>query len=148
MRITQYTDYGLRVLIYLGLHREEVTPMPAIANHYGISSNHLMKVTQQLTKLGYVESTRGRTGGLRLIRDPEEINIGKVVREMEPMDIVECFAADGHCVIEPQCQLKGILARALRAFIRELEQHTLAELLKNPYELNLLFAKTDANPSR
>ncbi|MFZ0075950.1 Rrf2 family transcriptional regulator [Exiguobacterium sp. RIT452] len=148
MRITQYTDYGLRVLIYLGLHRQEITPMPAIANHYGISSNHLMKVTQQLAKLGYVESTRGRTGGLRLIRDPEEINIGKVVREMEPMDIVECFSANGHCVIEPHCQLKGILGRALRAFIRELEQHTLAELITNRQELDLLFAKAGADDSR
>ncbi|WP_214851426.1 Rrf2 family transcriptional regulator [Exiguobacterium sp. s193] len=144
MRITQYTDYGLRVLIYLGVHRGKITPMPAIANHYGISANHLMKVTQQLTKLGYVESTRGRTGGLRLVKDPAEINIGQVVREMEPMDIVECFSAEGRCVIEPSCHLKGILGRALRAFLKELEQHTLAELVANKDELALLF---DASPS-
>ncbi len=99
-----------------------------------------MKVTQQLAKLGYVESTRGRSGGLRLIRDPKDINIGKVVREMEPMDIVECFGSNGHCVIEPGCRLKGVLGRALRAFIRELEQHTLEELLDNRDELALLFA--------
>ena len=140
MRITQYTDYGLRVLMYLGVHRDVITPMPQIAQHYGISSNHLMKVTQQLAKLGYVESTRGRSGGLCLIRDPKDINIGKVVREMEPMDIVECFGSNGHCVIEPGCRLKGVLGRALRAFIRELEQHTLEELLDNRDELALLFA--------
>ncbi|WP_294741116.1 Rrf2 family transcriptional regulator [uncultured Exiguobacterium sp.] len=142
MRITQYTDYGLRVLIYLGVNRDVITPMPQIAKHYGISSNHLMKVTQQLTKLGYVESTRGRSGGLRLIQDPKDINIGKVVRQMEPLDIVECFGNNGHCVIEPSCRLKGVLGRALRAFIRELEQHTLEELLDNRDELNLLFASS------
>ncbi|OIN68055.1 Rrf2 family transcriptional regulator [Exiguobacterium sp. KRL4] len=145
MRITQYTDYGLRVLIYLGLHREEITPMPAIANHYGISSNHLMKVTQQLTKLGYVESTRGRTGGLRLAKDPTDINIGQVVREMEPMEIVDCFSAEGRCVIEPSCHLKGILGRALRAFLKELEQHTLAELVENKDELTLLFSSSPSS---
>jgi len=75
-----------------------------------------------------------------LIRDPKDINIGKVVREMEPMDIVECFGSNGHCVIEPGCRLKGVLGRALRAFIRELEQHTLEELLDNRDELALLFA--------
>ncbi|MCT4780421.1 MULTISPECIES: Rrf2 family transcriptional regulator [Exiguobacterium] len=145
MRITQYTDYGLRVLIYLGLHREEITPMPTIANHYGISSNHLMKVTQQLTKLGYVESTRGRTGGLRLAKDPADINIGQVVREMEPMEIVDCFSAEGRCVIEPGCHLKGILGRALRAFLKELEQHTLAELVENKDELTLLFSSSPSS---
>lgn len=140
MRITQYTDYGLRVLIYLGVHRDKITPMPMIASHYGISANHLMKVTQQLTKLGYVESTRGRTGGLRLIKDPANINIGQVVREMEPMEIVECFSEEGRCIIEPNCHLKGILGRALRAFLKELEQHTLAELVENKEELTFLFA--------
>ena len=82
-----------------------------------------MKVTQQLTKLGYVESIRGRNGGLRLTRAPREINIGTVVREMEPLDIVECFSQDGRCIIDPACRLKGILARALRAFHQELAKH-------------------------
>jgi len=109
--------------------------MPQIAAHYAISPNHLMKVTQQLTKLGYVESIRGRNGGLRLTRAPREINIGTVVREMEPLDIVECFSQDGRCIIDPACRLKGILARALRAFHQELAKHSLEDLLGNRNQL-------------
>jgi len=135
MRITQYTDYGLRTLIYLGAHPGDIIPMPQIAAHYAISPNHLMKVTQQLTKLGYVESIRGRNGGLRLTRSPREINIGTVVRDMEPLDIVECFSQDGQCIIDPACRLKGILARALRAFHQELAKHSLEELLGNRDQL-------------
>lgn len=139
MRITQYTDYGLRALIHLGVHKNSIIPMPRIAQHYGISSNHLMKVAQHLTRLGYIESIKGRNGGLRLIRDPKEINIGTVVCELEPLDIVECFSENGHCIIEPNCKLKGVLGRALRAFIEELEQHSLDELLKNRDSLALIF---------
>ena len=131
MRITQYTDYGLRTLIYLGAHPGDIVPMPQIAEHYAISPNHLMKVTQQLTKLGYVESIRGRNGGLRLTRAPNEINIGTVVREMEPLDIVECFRQNGQCIIAPACRLKGVLGRALRAFQQELAKYSLEDLLDN-----------------
>ena len=135
MRIIQYTDYGLRTLIYLGAHPNEIVPMPQIAEHYVISPNHLMKVTQQLTKLGYVESVRGRNGGLRLTHAPKEINIGTVVRQMEPLDIVECFSPNGQCLIAPACRLKGILGRALRAFHQELAKHSLEDLLDNRDQL-------------
>jgi len=135
MRITQYTDYGLRTLIYLDAHPNDIIPMPRIAEHYAISPNHLMKVTQQLTKLGYVESVRGRNGGLRLTRAPKEINTGTVVREMEPLDIVECFSQNGQCIIAPACRLKGVLGRALRAFHQELAKYSLEDLLDNRDQL-------------
>ncbi|WP_114570871.1 RrF2 family transcriptional regulator [Exiguobacterium flavidum] len=138
MRITQYTDYGLRVLIYLGLS-EGLTPMPVIASHYQISANHLMKVTQELTRLGYVKSTRGRYGGLELACAPSDINIGKVVEQMEPdFNLVECFSEDGFCAIEPSCMLKHILAKSLRLFLDELGKYTLEDLIKNRKQLSLL----------
>lgn len=132
MRITQYTDYGLRTLIYLGAHPGDIIPMPLIAEHYGISANHLMKVTQQLAKLGYIESIRRRNGGLRLKRAPREINIGTVIREMEPLDIVECFS---QCIIAPSCRLKGVLGRALHVFRQELAKHSLEDLIGNRDQL-------------
>lgn len=135
MRITQYTDYGLRSLIFLGIHRNKRVPMPVIAQHYGISQNYLMKVTQQLTRLGYIESRKGRNGGLQLIRNPRDINIGQVLLELEPLEIIECFEPNGYCVIEPACRLKGVLSRALRAFLQELETYTLDELIQNQDEL-------------
>jgi len=94
-----------------------------------------MKVAQQLTKLGYVESIRGRNGGIRLIRDPRAINIGQVVREMEPLDLVECFSQSGQCTIAPSCRLKGILGRALHAFHQELAIYSLEDLLENQDQL-------------
>jgi len=130
MRLTLYTDYSLRVLIYLGLRGNELSTIQSISSAYGISRNHLMKVVQELAREGYVESVRGQGGGLRLRRPPEEIRLGEVVRKMEPdLALVECFRPDNSCVITPACQLPPILNRALTAFIDELNRHTLAELL-------------------
>ena len=119
MHITRYTDYSLRVLIYLALQQERLVTIQQIADSYDISKNHLMKVVHQLTLKGYIESVRGKNGGLRLHRRPEDINIGVLVRETEQdMNLVECFSSDNQCCITPVCGLKNILAEALRAFRR------------------------------
>lgn len=130
MRLTQYTDYSLRVLIYLALEDGRLTSIRAISEVYGISHNHLMKVVQQLARKGYVDAVRGRGGGLRLARPPGDVNLAEVVRSMEPdFSLVECMRPGGDCVISPACVLPGILEGAIHAFMAELEKYTLADLL-------------------
>jgi Rrf2 family transcriptional regulator, nitric oxide-sensitive transcriptional repressor len=130
MRITLYTDYALRVLIYLGLRGDRLSTIRDIADGYGISRNHLMKLVSDLQQRGYVETLRGRNGGLRLQRAPEQINLGELVRATEQdLCLMECFKADNGCVITPHCDLKFILDEALRAFLGVLDGYTLADLL-------------------
>ena len=118
MRLTQYTDFSLRILIYLGLRGETLSTIQAISDSYGISRNHLMKVVQQLAREGYIESVRGQGGGLRLKRRPEEIRLGQLVKDMEPdLALVECYRSDNECVITPHCRLPAMLDQALRALI-------------------------------
>ena len=139
MHITRYTDYSLRVLIYLALQQERLVTIQQIADSYDISKNHLMKVVHQLTLKGYIESVRGKNGGLRLHRRPEDINIGVVVRETEQdMNLVECFSSGNQCCITPVCGLKNILAEALRAFLNTLDQYTLADILTERQKPQLL----------
>lgn len=138
MRMTMYTDFSLRILIYLAIRPTgEKATVPEIAESYGISKNHLMKVAQHLSKLEYIESTRGRGGGLRLLHDPSAINIGKVVRQMEDdFHIVECFDRERNtCPITPVCSLKHALGRALQAYLAVLDEYTLQDLANNPLEL-------------
>lgn len=130
MRITRYTDYALRVLMYLGLKNGELSTIREIAERYNISRNHLMKVVQQLSHDGYVLATPGKRGGVRLNQTPEEINIGALVRHLERGSVlVECFGSNTDCVITPACELRRVLARALEAFFRELDHYSLADLL-------------------
>ena len=139
MHITRYTDYSLRVLIYLALQQERLVTIQQIADSYDISKNHLMKVVHQLTLKGYIESVRDKNGGLRLHRRPEDINIGVLVRETEQdMNLVECFSSDNQCCITPVCGLKNILAEALRAFLNTLDQYTLADILTERQKPQLL----------
>ena len=140
MRLTLYTDYSLRVLIFLASKpKEELSNIKEIADAYSISKNHLMKVVHQLTLKGYIESVRGKNGGLRLHRRPEDINIGVLVRETEQdMNLVECFSSDNQCCITPVCGLKNILAEALRAFLNTLDQYTLADILTERQKPQLL----------
>ena len=130
MHITRYTDYSLRVLIYLSLNTDKRSTIKDIADSYGISKNHLMKVVHNLNKCGYIETLRGKKGGMRLSKNPENINIGKLVLELEPdFNLVECFSHNGNCVITPVCELKSILGNALSSFIKKLSEYTLADVI-------------------
>ena len=136
MRLTRYTDYAMRVLLYLGAQPEKVCSISEIARAYGISQNHLMKVAHDLGKAGYIEGVRGRSGGIRLAKSADEINVGDVVRQTEEgFELVEC----GTCVIAPACGLTGALDEALAAFMAVLDRYTLADLLKKRSKLMRLF---------
>ncbi|MDM5208015.1 RrF2 family transcriptional regulator [Cytobacillus kochii] len=134
MRLTNYTDYSLRVLIYLAtIEKDQLTNIKEIADTYQISKNHLMKVIYQLGKNQYVETIRGRNGGIRLAMSPKDINIGEVVRKTEEdFHLVECFDTNNnHCVISSVCGLRHVLNKALKAYLEVLDQYTLADLTKN-----------------
>lgn len=134
MRLTLHTDYALRLLIFLGLNPEKRRTIEEAAGHYGISRNHLMKVALTLTQAGFVDSLRGRNGGLQLARPPAEINIGAVIRKTEDnFNLVECLDHETNtCPIVSACQLKGPFAEAVQAFIAVLDRYTLADLVANP----------------
>jgi Rrf2 family transcriptional regulator, nitric oxide-sensitive transcriptional repressor len=130
MRLTSFTDYCLRVLTYVGAKGDTLSTIDEISDAYGISRNHVMKVVYRLGQLRYLETIRGKTGGMRLLRDPETINLGRLVRDMEEnLDLVECMAG-GDCCIEPACALKGILNESLKAFLSVLDRYTLSDLLR------------------
>lgn len=131
MQLTRYTDYSLRVLIYLAVHQEELATIEEISHAYGISKAHLMKVVHQLGRAGYLETVRGRGGGIRLARPPEKIRVGEVVRNTEEsMALVECFDPQtSHCRIEPACELRAALKKAIEAFLGTLDGYTVADLV-------------------
>lgn len=132
MKLTDYTDYSLRVLIYVAVHPDEPVTIQRIADAYGLPKNHLIKIVQRLGQLGYLLTMRGRTGGIRLGRPATEINVGEVVKAMEPdFDMVECFHAENRCVITPACGLRGVLHDALTAYFKVLSQYTLQDLIQN-----------------
>lgn len=134
MRLTTHSDYALRVLLYLGTQPAgAVVTIGTIAEAYGISHNHLVKVIQTLRDCGDVETVRGKSGGLRLARAPEDIRIGDVVRATEPdFNLVECFSSEADaCAISGACRLTNVLAKANRAFLATLDDHSLADLLGN-----------------
>lgn len=142
MRLTTFTDYSMRVLIYMGLYPDEWTTVSELAERYDISRNHLTKVIHNLGQLGYIETLRGKGGGIRMLARPEEINLGALVRETEKnSSLVECFTADSSkCRIMPACRLTGILAEAQEAFYQVLDKYTVADLIKNPGSLKKLLA--------
>ena len=133
MRLTTFTDYSLRVLIYLGTHRDQRAAVGEIATAYGISKNHLMKVISFLVDEGYVDTTRGRGGGVWLKLEPERIRIGDVVRKSEAGSVlVECFSPDtSECRIESACMLRSAFHKAAQAFYAVLDTYTLADLITN-----------------
>lgn len=132
MQLTLQSDYSLRVLMYLGAHDQKLCTISQIAKAFAISENHLMKVANRLAQAGFIETVRGRSGGLRLGKAPGAIRLGDVLRATEPdFDLVECFGADDACVISPVCRLKHTLKRALKAYFAELDACTLADIVAN-----------------
>lgn len=131
MRLTAYTDYALRTLMYLATHRDGLVTISEIAEVHGISKNHLMKVVYQLGLTGMVETVRGRKGGLRLKREPADINIGEVVRNTETdFYMAECFDPSGdQCLYSPACVLKDVLHSATAAYLGVLDNVTLESLI-------------------
>lgn len=132
MYLTQYSDYALRVLIYTAVNHDGLVNIATIAESYQISKSHLMKVVTALVKGGFLEGVRGKGGGLRLAKPPEEIVIGDVLRHVEPMHIVECMGSNNTCVITPNCRLAGILSGATKAFLNYLDGFTVADLVNKP----------------
>lgn len=131
MQLTRYTDYGLRVLIFLAVQPEHLATIEEISDAYEISRAHLMKVVHELGQAGFLETIRGRGGGIRLARAPSDIKLGDVVRHAEgKIVLVECFdPATSHCRIEPVCGLRPIFDEALSAFMGTLDRYTLEDLV-------------------
>jgi Rrf2 family nitric oxide-sensitive transcriptional repressor len=131
MQLTKFSDYSLRVLMFLARHPDEQATIRDIATAHGVSENHLMKVVQQLAKRGYVKTVRGKGGGVRLARAAAKISIGAIVREVEPLTPAECFLPgyDGRCSLFPRCALRGALSAAQSAFLRTLDAYTLRDMM-------------------
>lgn len=143
MKLTLFTDYSMRVLLYLAARPDQLCSIAQIAHAYRISQNHLMKVVNDLARAGYVESVRGRGGGIRLGKSPQAINIGTLVRHTEGgFDLVDCAS----CVIAPACSMTGVLKEALCAFLTVLDRYSLADLMNRRQEMGLLLAGTASSP--
>jgi Rrf2 family nitric oxide-sensitive transcriptional repressor len=130
MRLTTLYDYALRVLMYAGAADDRLITIEETARVYGISRAHLMKVVNLLTRTGYLKGVRGRSGGFTLARPPEEINLGALVRAVEPdFALVECFVTGNQCVITGCCRLPNVLNEALNSFVATLDRHTLRDIM-------------------
>jgi len=130
MRFTLYTDFALRTLIQVALNDGKLTTINDIARSFGISKQHLTKVVSDLGQKGYLDTVRGRGGGIRLRRLPRDINIGQVVREIEDGNVIGCLAARGYCPIERVCVLRSALRDATQAFFGVLDTYSLADLIR------------------
>lgn len=130
MRLTTMTDYAMRLLMYVGRHPERLCTIAEIARAYEISEPHLMKITHRLAQRGWIETVRGKNGGMRLAHPPEQINLGAVVRDTEnDLALVECFTPGNSCNLKGQCGLSAILEEALQKFMQHLDTYTLADIL-------------------
>ncbi len=144
MRLTRYTDYAMRVMLYLGARPDRLCSISEIAKAYTISQNHLMKVVNDLVNAGYLTSVRGRKGGISLARPASLINIGEVVRHTEDgFDLVDC----GSCIIAPACGLTSALDKALAAFLGVLDNYSLADLLDRREAMQLLLGAASSEES-
>ncbi|MCC7418234.1 MAG: Rrf2 family transcriptional regulator [Acidobacteria bacterium] len=149
MHLTKFSDYALRLLLYLALHDERPVSIGEVSRAYRISPHILVKVVQMLIAEGLVSSVRGRLGGLRLARAPSDINVGALVRRTESnWTLVECFDAQTNtCPIEPVCGLKAVLRHAQHAFVDVLDSHTLADFMPRAPEVKRLLRVTAARPA-
>jgi Rrf2 family nitric oxide-sensitive transcriptional repressor len=130
MRLTNMSDYAVRLLIHLGRHRDRLCTIAEIAQVYGISEPHLMKITHRLAQRGWIRTVRGKHGGMELAHEPGDIRLGALIRDMEnDLALVECMGADNHCILSGCCGLTPIVAGALKAFMDHLDAHTLADVI-------------------
>ncbi|PZN53840.1 MAG: BadM/Rrf2 family transcriptional regulator [Proteobacteria bacterium] len=138
MRLTDFSDYALRLLMYAAARPEQLVTIEETARLYGISRAHLMKVANQLTRAGFLRAVRGRSGGLALAMQPERIRLGDVLRATEPdFALVECFRSNNECIITPRCRLRGVLKEALLSFWDTVDRYTLADLLLSPEDFGI-----------
>lgn len=137
MKLTSFTDYSLRVLIYLAAQPGQRATIAQIATAFDVSENHLVKVVHFLGRQGWLANVRGKGGGLELGAAPEKIVVGRVVRETEGTPVIaECFGeSGGDCQIAPNCRLRGVLCEAVTAFYAVLDRYTLADLVNNRQQL-------------
>jgi Rrf2 family nitric oxide-sensitive transcriptional repressor len=142
MEVSLHSDYSFRVLIYLALQPDGLSHIKTIAESFDISEHHLIKVVQNLVKFGYVDSYRGRGGGIKLAMEPARINLGQVFRRTEPnLKLLSCFDSSVmECRIAGFCDLQGVFAAALQAFLRELDGVTLEDVIGNKRPLRKAFA--------
>jgi Rrf2 family nitric oxide-sensitive transcriptional repressor len=152
MRLTNMTDYALRLLMFLAQQPERLCTVAEIASHHDISEAHLRKITHQLALAGWIATVRGKGGGMRLALPPQDIVLGDVVRSMEPdFFIVECFATGGRCLLTGNCNLTRVIDGALSSFMQQLDGHTLADILPTPAQaraVQLVRVRLPARASR
>jgi Rrf2 family nitric oxide-sensitive transcriptional repressor len=144
MHLTRQADYTMRLLIHLAVQPEGTATVQEIAEHFGISRNHLMKVANQATRAGYVRGLRGRAGGLKLAKSPKEISIGEVLRAAEDWTVAECFdRPSNQCRIAGGCGLQAVLKEAIDAFLAVLDRYSLADLVRRkPLLVQMLGLRT------
>jgi len=136
VRLTKFTDYSVRVLLYAAMHGDRLVTIEETAEINRISRAHVKKVVLNLTQIGYLRGQRGRSGGYTLARPAEDINLGALIRLTEPdFRLVECMGPDGECVLTPYCRLPSLMKTALAAFIKVFDEHTLADALRGKITL-------------
>ena len=130
MRLTQHSDYAMRLLMYVGQHPDRLCTISEVARAYGISEPHLMKVTHRLSLNGWLQTIRGKNGGMRLAKAPQDIVLGAVLRDTETdLALVECLGPNNTCTLSAKCGMSGIVHGALQAFLAHFDQYTLADIL-------------------
>jgi Rrf2 family nitric oxide-sensitive transcriptional repressor len=140
MQLTNFTDFGLRALIFLAsLPKDELTSITIVTETFDVSRNHMVKIINKLGQEGYVKTVRGKNGGICLGRPAELINIGDVIRSIEPLQVVNC--APDFCHITSACRLKNALAKAKQAFLGELDNYTIQDMLTDNNELLILLKR-------
>lgn len=150
MRLTRYTDYGLRVLMYVGSHPDETVSTTELARSLRVSRNHLLKVVNRLCELGWLHAKRGPSGGVSFSALSENVTVGEIVRTLESqLDLVECFSpASNTCPLLPACRLAPLLKRAQDAFLAELDGVTLSDLVARPDELRTVTSLPETSTTR
>ncbi|TAN63343.1 MAG: Rrf2 family transcriptional regulator [Magnetospirillum sp.] len=128
MKITQFTDYSFRLLLFLSRSRDRVATVREVAEYYGISAEHLKKIVRSLSESGHIQTVRGKHGGLRLAREPSEINLGRLIREQENLALLPCHEPCDTCPVQ-DCKLRGLVDEALGAFLKRFDDKTLADLM-------------------